>query len=100
MLLLVVVMRWLENSMKVVVLLEEEKMKVMVVWMDNYMNTELDMLMVQVDWSLEAQRVLHKCPVVLETCYICLLSYCCCICLLSCFVSGQNKCLVTSYEKG
>jgi len=94
MLLLVVVMRWLENSMKVVVLLEEEKMKVMVVWMDNYMNTELDMLMVQVDWSLEAQRVLHKCPVVVETCYIC------CICLLSYFVSGQSRCLVTSYEKG
>ena len=49
--------------MKVVVLLEEvgeEKMKVVVGLMDNYMNTELDMLMVQVDWSLEAQRVLLR----------------------------------------
>lgn len=62
MLLLMVVMMWLGNSMKEVVLLEEvgeEKMKmVVVVWMDNYMNTVLDMSMVQVDWSLEAQRVL------------------------------------------
>jgi len=83
--------------MKVVVLLEEvgeEKMKVVVGLMDNYMNTELDMLMVQVDWSLEAQRVLRKCLVVLETCYI----YC--ICLSSYYFAGQSRCLVTSYEKG